>query len=52
MPVRMRLIDKRNFNLSQTLLHQVASGLVSESDVASPRRRKPPGAAVQAPQAG
>ena len=31
----MRLIDKRHFNLFQALLHQVASGLVSKSAVAS-----------------
>ena len=28
-PVRVTLIDKRNFNLFQPLLYQVASGLVS-----------------------
>jgi NADH dehydrogenase len=33
------LIDKRNFNLFQPLLYQVASGLVSEADVASPLRQ-------------
>ena len=38
-PVRVTLIDKRNFNLFQPLLYQVASGLVSESDVASPLRQ-------------
>ena len=32
-PVRVTLIDKRNFNLFQPLLYQVASGLVSEADV-------------------
>ena len=37
-PVRVTLIDKRNFNLFQPLLYQVASGLVSEADVASPLR--------------
>ena len=37
-PVRVSLIDKRNFNLFQPLLYQVASGLVSESDVATPLR--------------
>ena len=31
-PVRVTLIDKRNFNLFQPLLYQVASGLVSEAD--------------------
>ena len=38
-PVRVTLIDKRNFNLFQPLLYQVASGLVSEADVASPLRQ-------------
>ncbi|MFM7236518.1 MAG: NAD(P)/FAD-dependent oxidoreductase, partial [Cyanobium sp.] len=38
-PVRITLIDKRNFNLFQPLLYQVASGLVSEADVASPLRQ-------------
>ena len=33
-PVRVTLIDKRNFNLFQPLLYQVATGLVAESDVA------------------
>ena len=37
-PVRVTLIDKRNFNLFQPLLYQVATGLVAESDVASPLR--------------
>ena len=32
--VRITLIDKRNFNLFQPLLYQVATGLVSRSDVA------------------
>ena len=32
------LIDKRNFNLFQPLLCQVATGLVSRSDVATPLR--------------
>ena len=36
--VRVTLIDKRNFNLFQPLLYQVASGLVSQTDVASPLR--------------
>jgi NADH dehydrogenase len=34
-PVRVTLIDKRNFNLFQPLLYQVATGLVSEADVAT-----------------
>ena len=38
-PVRVTLIDKRNFNLFQPLLYQVASGLVSKGDVASPLRQ-------------
>jgi len=38
-PVRVTLIDKRNFNLFQPFLYQVASGLVSEADVASPLRQ-------------
>ena len=39
-PVRVTLIDKRNFNLFQPLLYQVAGGLVSEADVASPLRQQ------------
>ena len=38
-PVRVTLIDKRNFNLFQPLLYQVATGLVAEGDVASPLRQ-------------
>jgi NADH dehydrogenase len=38
-PVRVTLIDRRNFHLFQPLLYQVATGLVSESDVASPLRQ-------------
>ncbi|MCP9829674.1 NAD(P)/FAD-dependent oxidoreductase [Synechococcus sp. L2F] len=38
-PVRVTLIDKRNFNLFQPLLYQVASGLVSAADIASPLRQ-------------
>ena len=37
-PVRVTLVDKRNFSLFQPLLYQVASGLVSEADVATPLR--------------
>lgn len=37
--VRVTLIDRRNFNLFQPLLYQVASGLVSQADVASPLRQ-------------
>ena len=36
--VRVTLIDRRNYNLFQPLLYQVASGLVSQTDVASPLR--------------
>lgn len=36
--LRVTLIDRRNFNLFQPLLYQVATGLVAESDVASPLR--------------
>ena len=36
--MRISLIDKRNFNLAQPLLYQVAPGLVSRSDVATPLR--------------
>lgn len=36
--VRITLIDKRNFNLFQPLLYQVATGLVSRSDVATSLR--------------
>ncbi len=38
-PVRVTLIDKRNFHLFQPLLYQVATGGLSPSDVASPLRR-------------
>jgi NADH dehydrogenase len=37
--VRVTLIDRRNFYLFQPLLYQVATGLVSEADVASPLRQ-------------
>jgi NADH dehydrogenase len=37
-PVRVTLIDKRNFHLFQPLLYQVATGLVAEGDVTSPLR--------------
>ena len=37
--VRVTLIDRRNFYLFQPLLYQVASGLVSQADVASPLRQ-------------
>lgn len=38
-PVRVTLVDKRNFSLFQPLLYQVATGLVAEGDVASPLRQ-------------
>ncbi|MFM8525249.1 MAG: NAD(P)/FAD-dependent oxidoreductase [Cyanobacteriota bacterium] len=38
-PVRVTLIDKRNFNLFQPLLYQVATGMLAESDVAKPLRQ-------------
>jgi NADH:ubiquinone reductase (H+-translocating) len=38
-PVRVTLVDKRNFSLFQPLLYQVATGLVAEADVASPLRQ-------------
>ena len=34
--VRITLIDKRNFNLFQPLLYQVATGLVASGDIATP----------------
>lgn len=37
-PVGVTLVDKRNFNLFQPLLYQVASGQVSEADVATSLR--------------
>jgi len=38
-PVRVTLIDKRNFNLFQPMLYQVATGLVSEADISIPVRQ-------------
>jgi len=38
-PVRVTLVDKRNFNLFQPMLYQVASGLVAEADIAIPLRQ-------------
>ncbi|MEB3242694.1 MAG: NAD(P)/FAD-dependent oxidoreductase [Cyanobacteriota bacterium] len=32
-PVRVTLIDKRNFNLFQPMLYQVAAGVVAEADI-------------------
>lgn len=37
-PVRVTLIDKRNFHLFQPLLYQVATGSVSPADISSPLR--------------
>lgn len=37
-PVRITLLDKRNFHLFQPLLYQVATGGLSPSDIASPLR--------------
>ena len=34
--MRITLIEKRNFNLFQPLLHQVATGLVASGDIATP----------------
>ena len=36
--MRITLIDKRNFNLFQPLLYQVATGLVASGDIATPLR--------------
>lgn len=38
-PVRVTLLDRRNFHLFQPLLYQVATGGLSPSDIASPLRR-------------
>ena len=38
--VRITLIDKRNFNLFQPLLYQVATGLVASGDIATPTRAR------------
>jgi len=37
-PVKITLIDKRNFHLFQPLLYQVATGGLSPGDIASPLR--------------
>jgi NADH:ubiquinone reductase (H+-translocating) len=37
-PVRVTLVDKRNFHLFQPLLYQVATGSLSPGDIASPLR--------------
>ncbi|HMR64100.1 MAG TPA: NAD(P)/FAD-dependent oxidoreductase [Anaerolineae bacterium] len=38
LPVKVTLIDKRNFHLFQPLLYQVATGGLSPADIASPLR--------------
>lgn len=38
-PVRVTLVDKRNFHLFQPMLYQVASGLVADADIATPLRQ-------------
>jgi NADH dehydrogenase len=38
-PVRVTLVDKRNFNLFQPMLYQVAVGLVAEADISIPLRQ-------------
>ncbi len=37
-PVQVTLVDKRNFHLFQPLLYQVATGVLSPADIASPLR--------------
>jgi NADH dehydrogenase len=37
-PVKVTLIDKRNFHLFQPLLYQVATGKLSPADISSPLR--------------
>jgi NADH dehydrogenase len=37
-PVRVTLIDKRNYNLFRPMLYQVASGLLSDDEIAGPLR--------------
>ncbi len=37
-PVRVMLIDRRNFHLFQPLLYQVATGVLSPADIAAPLR--------------
>ena len=38
-PVRLTLLDRRNFHLFQPLLYQVATGTLSPANIASPLRR-------------
>src|SRR5579883_894543 len=37
-PVRVTLVDRRNFHLFQPLLYQVATGALSPGDIAAPLR--------------
>src|SRR5512136_1430613 len=37
-PVKVTLIDKRNFHLFQPLLYQVATGTLSPADISQPLR--------------
>src|SRR5215471_19342793 len=37
-PVRVTLLDRRNFHLFQPLLYQVATGALSPANIASPLR--------------
>jgi NADH dehydrogenase len=37
-PVRLTLLDRRNFHLFQPLLYQVATGSLSPGEIASPLR--------------
>src|SRR5438552_6540906 len=37
-PVRVTLVDRRNFHLFQPLLYQVATGSLSPGEIASPLR--------------
>ena len=37
-PVKVTLIDKRNFHLFQPLLYQVATGTLSPADISAPLR--------------
>jgi NADH:ubiquinone reductase (H+-translocating) len=37
-PVRVTLIDKRNYNLFRPMLYQVATGLLSDDQISGPLR--------------
>jgi NADH dehydrogenase len=37
-PVRVTLIDKRNYHLFRPMLYQVATGLLSDDEIAGPLR--------------